>query len=100
MCIRDSLIPALVARKSTPCACVNVVPDATLTLALIYLPDLRTGFLPLAFCVTDDDSVSSSATLSLVLTVNVESASTIGLTPVMLALCPGKGSNSDVSTSH
>ena len=66
----------------------------------MYLPDFLTGFIPLLFCVTDVDSVSLSATLSLVLTVNVDIESTIGLTPVMLALSPAKGSISAVSTSH
>ena len=66
----------------------------------MYLPDFLTGFNPLAFCVTVDEAVSSSAILSLVFTVNVDTASTIGLTPVTLALSQGKGSNSDVSISH
>ena len=66
----------------------------------MYLPDFLTGFNPLAFCVTEDEAVSSSAILSFVLTVSVDIASTIGLTPVILALSPGKGSNSAVSISH
>ena len=62
----------------------------------MYLPDFLTGFIPLLFCVTDVDSDSLSATLSLVFTVNVDTASTIGLTPVILALSPAKGSSSAV----
>ena len=40
----------------------------------MYLPDFLTGFNPLAFCVTVDEAVSSSAILSLVFTVNVDTA--------------------------
>jgi len=76
------------------------VPLATFTFALTYLPLCLTGLIPLVVIDTELDSVLLSANRSLVLTVNVAVASTIGLTPIILALSPGKGSSSEVSTSH
>ena len=76
------------------------MPEATLTLALIYLPDFLTGFMPLATIEDELVSDSVSANRSLAFTVTVAAASTIGLTPVILDLNPGKGSISAVSTSH
>jgi hypothetical protein len=58
-----------------------MLPEAIFTLALIYLPDCLTGFIPLVTIEDELDSVSVSANLSLVFTVTVASASTIGLTP-------------------
>jgi hypothetical protein len=66
---------------SIPCAWLKLVPEAIFILALIYLPDCLIGFIPLATIEDELDSVSVSANLSLVFTVTVAIASTIGLTP-------------------
>jgi hypothetical protein len=55
--------------------------------------------IPLEVIVDEVDSTFASANLFLVLTVTVASASTIGLTPVIDALCPGNTSTSEVSIS-
>ena len=44
----------------------------------MYLPDCLTGLIPLSTIVDELDSISVSANLSLVLTVTVDTASTIG----------------------
>ena len=59
----------------------KLVPAGILTLALMYLPDCLTGLIPLSTIEDELDSVSVSANLSLVFTVTVASASTIGIIP-------------------
>ena len=87
------------AVKSIPCAFVQTLSAGIFTLALKYLPDCLTGAIPVLLIVLELDKVTVSASLSLVLIITFDVASTIGLTLVMFALDPGNNSVSFVSSS-